>query len=78
MKASEFDKKFDDGEDLSKHLDLESIKVHYPSQRVSIDFPKNILKGVDYQAKKIGVTRTSMIKMWVAQHISESQPGLQK
>lgn len=71
LTAEEFDAAFDEafetGEDMTPYLDLKSIKVCHPMQRISIDFPKNVLKGIDAEAAKIGVTRTSLIKMWVAQ-----------
>lgn len=69
IKASEFDAKFDEGE-VTEYLDLKSIKVRYPVQRISIDFPKNILEELDIAASKIGVTRTSLIKIWVAEQLS--------
>ena len=72
IKASEFDEAFDRG-DVSKHLNLKSAKARFPVQRISIDFPKNILKGIDIEAAKIGVTRTSLIKMWVAEHLANQK-----
>lgn len=69
IKAKEFDDVFEQG-DVMEHLDLSSIKVRHPMQRLSIDFPKNILDGIDQEAAKIGVTRTSLIKMWVAQRLN--------
>lgn len=69
IKAKEFDSAFEQA-DVMEHLDLGSIKVRYPMQRLSIDFPKNILDGIDQEAAKIGVTRTSLIKMWVAQRLN--------
>ena len=64
----EFDDAFEKG-DVTQHLDLKSAKARYPTHRISIDFPKNILEEVDKEAAKIGVTRTSLIKMWVAEHL---------
>ncbi len=64
-----FDAAFEAGEDMTEYLDLKSAKVRYPVQRISIDFPKNILEGVGVEAAKIGVTRTSLIKMWVSQQL---------
>ena len=70
IKASDFDDAFEQG-DVTAHLDLKSVKTSYPMQRISIDFPKNILENLDVEAAKIGVTRTSLIKMWVAEHLSK-------
>ena len=55
--------------EVTQHLNLKSVKTHFPTQRISIDFPKNILQEIDIEAAKIGVTRTSLIKMWVAEHL---------
>ncbi len=69
IKASDFDALFEKGE-VTKHLDKRSAKVRFPAQRISIDFPKNIIEELDIEAAKIGVTRTSLIKMWVAEHLT--------
>lgn len=68
IKSKDFDDAFEHG-DVSEHLNLKSAKARYPVQRISIDFPKNILEELDLEAAKIGVTRTSLIKIWVAQHL---------
>lgn len=68
IKAADFDHAFEQG-DVKKYLDLTSVKVHYPTQRITIDFPKIILEELDIEAAKIGVTRTSLIKIWVADHL---------
>jgi len=70
IKAADFDVKFEK-EDMIEYLDLKSIKANYPTQRITIDFPKNILEEVDIEAAKMGVTRTSLIKMWVAEHLQK-------
>ncbi len=44
MKAKEFDKKFDDGDNILKHLDLTKAKRPGQDQkRVNVDFPIWIL-----------------------------------
>lgn len=73
LSASDFDDAFDQGGDMSEHLDIKSAKARYPTQRISIDFPKNILEDVDIEAAKIGVTRTSLIKIWVSEHLNKKR-----
>lgn len=68
VKASDFDNEFEHG-DVGKHLDLTSVKARYPTQRITIDFPTIILEKLDVEAAKVGVTRTSLIKIWVAEHL---------
>ena len=72
IKAVEFDTAFEKG-DVIEHLNLKTAKSRYPTQRISIDFPKNILQEVDIEAAKIGVTRTSLIKIWVAEQLAKQQ-----
>ena len=67
--AKEFDAMFDKGEDLSEFMDITTVKAHYPVQRVSIDFTKNMLDSVDHEAARIGVTRTALIKVWLSERI---------
>ncbi len=70
IKAKNFDNSFETG-DVTAHLDLKSAKVRYPIHRISIDFTKNILDEVDEEAEKIGVTRTALIKIWIAERLSQ-------
>ncbi len=72
IKAKELDKLFEEG-DVTEYLDLKSAKSHYPMHRVSIDFTQDMLEKVDHEAARIGVTRTSLIKVWVAERLSQQQ-----
>ena len=69
--AQEFDKKFDAGEDLTEFLETKSVKVNRRIQRVNIDFPVAFLKELDEKAEKIGVARTALIKMWLADYLKQ-------
>ena len=69
MKAKEFDKKFESGEDITKYLDLS--KARRPEQeqkRVNVDFPVWMIHSLDKEAKRLGVPRQSLIKVLVAEH----------
>ena len=73
MKARELDKKFDDGEDISKHLDIS--KAHRPEQdekRVNVDFPLWMIHLLDKEAKRLGVPRQAVIKMWLAERLEKA------
>lgn len=70
MRAADFDKKFDKGEDVTAHLDLS--KVRRPGQeqrRVNVDFPVWMIESLDKEAKRLGVTRQSIIKVWLAERL---------
>ena len=73
MKAKELDKKFDEGEDISEHLD--SSKARRPQQdqkRVNVDFPLWMIQQLDKEAKRLGVPRQSIIKVWVAERLQKA------
>jgi hypothetical protein len=72
MKAHEFDKKFDENKDISKYLDRS--KVRRPGQeqrRVNVDFPLWMIDSLDKEAKRLGVPRQSIIKVWVAERLEK-------
>jgi hypothetical protein len=65
--AAEFDKKFDDGEDISAYLDMSSARrPGLEARRVNVDFPNWMVESLDREARKRGVTRQSLIKLWLA------------
>ena len=73
LKASEFDQAFEKGE-VTEHLDLKTVKVRDAVQRINVDIPKEILEKVDQEATRIGVPRTSLLKLWIAERI-DRLPG---
>ena len=73
MKAKELDKKFDDGEDISKYYDI--TKARRPGQdqkRVNVDFPVWMIHLLDKEARRLGVPRQSIIKVWVAERLQKA------
>jgi len=70
MKATEFDAKFDDGEDISAAIDWSTARrPNDQIKRVNVDFPAWVVAGLDRQARHLGVTRQSLIKMWIADRL---------
>ena len=72
MKAKDFDKKFDEGKSVVKHLDLS--KARRPEQeqkRVNVDFPLWMIHSLDKEARRLGVPRQSIIKMWLAERLQQ-------
>ncbi len=71
MKASAFDKKFDAGEDVTNMLDLlRGRRPGLQAKRVNVDFPAWMVQSLDREARKLGVTRQSLIKMWLADKLA--------
>ncbi|MCL2403471.1 MAG: CopG family transcriptional regulator [Coriobacteriia bacterium] len=71
LTAEELDKIFDDGEeDILPYLDLSTTRhPNLESKRVNIDFPVWVVEMLDNEAKRIGVTRQSIIKTWIAERL---------
>lgn len=71
MKATEFDKRFDDGEDLSGQIDWGAARrPNVETRRVNVDFPAWVVSGLDQQAQRLGVTRQALIKLWIAERLA--------
>jgi hypothetical protein len=73
MKAKEIDKKFNEGKDISKYLDVS--KARRPEQeqkRVNVDFPLWMIQMLDKEARRLGVPRQSIIKVWVAERLDKA------
>ena len=72
MKAKEFDKKFESGEDITRYLDLSRARRPEQEQkRVNVDFPVWMIHSLDKEAKRLGVPRQSLIKVVVSEHIQK-------
>ncbi len=71
MKAKEFDEKFDAGDaSIMDALDLSKAKRSMQKQRrVNVDFPNWMVESLDKEASRVGVTRQSIIKVWLAERL---------
>lgn len=70
MKASELDEKFDKGEDITAELDVAAARRPLrQARRVNVDFPAWMVESLDREAGRLGVTRQSIIKVWIAERL---------
>ena len=77
MKAKKFEQQFDDGVDLMTSLDLSKGKrVLQEQKRVNVDFPTWMIDSLDREASKLGVTRQSVIKIWLAERLESTASKL--
>jgi hypothetical protein len=73
MKASELDQRFDDGEDITSELDLGKVRrPNREQRRVNVDFPVWMIDSLDREARRLGVTRQSIIKVWIAERLEKA------
>ena len=72
MKANEFEKKFDEKKDITEHLDLSKLRRPKQEQkRVNVDFPLWMINLLDKEAKRLGVPRQSIIKVWISERLEK-------
>jgi hypothetical protein len=72
-KSSEFDKKFTDGEDITASLDPDRARRPELEQtRVNVDFPVWMIHSLHREAKRLGVPRQSVIKIWIAERLEKA------
>jgi alpha/beta superfamily hydrolase len=70
MKANEFDRKFDDNEDVSGLVDWsQARRPNVALKRVNVDFPAWVVAELDRHAQRLGVTRQALIKFWIAERL---------
>ena len=74
ISAAEFDRLFDEGGDISPYVDWsKGRRIHPLIRRVNVDFPYWMVHALDDEAKRLGVTRQSVIKTWIAEKVEERQ-----
>ena len=73
MKANELDERFDKGQDITNQLELAAARQPNREQRrVNVDFPAWMVESLDREAKRLGVTRQSIIKVWIAERLERA------
>lgn len=70
MNSSEFDQRFEESESVLEALDLEAARrPRLQARRVNVDFPLWMVEQLDREASRLGVTRQSIIKLWLAERL---------
>lgn len=70
MKAEAFDRKFESGKDLIANLDLDqATRPRLETKRANVDFPGWMVDKLDKEAKRLGVTRQSVIKVRLSERL---------
>ena len=77
MQAKKFEQQFDEDVDITASLDLSKARRMMQAQkRVSVDFPTRMIESLDREASKLGVTRQSVIKAWLAERLETTASKL--
>jgi hypothetical protein len=74
--AEDLDRRFDDGEDITEFLNLDqAFRPNLEQRRVNLDLPNWMIASLDQEAKRVGVTRQSIMKVWMSERIKAEQVG---
>jgi macrodomain Ter protein organizer (MatP/YcbG family) len=72
--SEEFDKKFDDGEDVLQYLDKSSVKVyHGKTKKINVDCPHWMVEALDLEADRLGITRQALIKIMLDEELKRRE-----
>ena len=73
MNARDFDQKFDAGADVSSDVDWEQARrPNLEPRRINIDFPAWVVEALDREARRLGVTRQALVKLWIAERLEKA------
>ncbi len=74
MKTEEFDKAFDEGSDITPYVELNKARrIKQQHKRVNIDFPVWMIESLDKGATRLGVSRQSVIKVWLGERLQQQK-----
>jgi hypothetical protein len=73
MKAEELDRIFDEGkEDVTQYFDwTQARRPGLEQKRVNVDFPNWVVQKLNDESRRLGITRQSLIKYWIAERLDE-------
>jgi hypothetical protein len=73
VKARDFDEKFDAGADVSSDVDWKRARrPNLELKRVNVDFPAWVVEALDREARRLGVTRQALVKLWIAERLEKA------
>ena len=76
----EFDRRFDDGEDIHELVDMSKAKIirHGKKVRITLDVAEKLIKDIDHIRESIGVDRGALIKVWLHERVQHEKGGVAK
>jgi hypothetical protein len=75
--AAEFDRRFDEGEDIHDMVDITKAKITRPGKkvRITLDIPETLVRDIDEVRERIGVDRGALIKVWLHERVIQEKSG---
>jgi hypothetical protein len=78
--TEEFDRRFDDGEDIHDLIDITKAKIirHGRKVRITLDIAEELVREIDRIRHSIGVDRAALIKIWLHERVKQEKAGISK
>jgi hypothetical protein len=76
--AEEFDRRFDEGEDIHDLIDMTKAKIirHGKKVRITLDIAEELVQEIDQIRQSIGVDRAALIKIWLHERVQREKAGI--
>ena len=78
--TEEFDRRFDEGEDIHDLIDLTKAKIvrHGKKVRITLDVAEELVQEIDQIRQSIGADRAALIKIWLHERVQQEKAGIAK
>ena len=73
--TEEFDRRFDDGEDVHDLIEMRNAKIirHGKKVRITLDIAEALVQDIDQIRESVGVDRAALIKIWLHERIQKEK-----
>ena len=78
--TEEFDRRFDEGEDIHDLVDMTKAKIirHGKKVRITLDIAEELVQEIDQIRQSIGVDRAALIKIWLHERVQQEKTGISR
>lgn len=72
---AEFDRRFDNGEDIHNLIDMSKATIvrHGRKVRITLDMAESLVNEIDRIRRNIGVDRGALIKIWLYEKVKQEK-----
>ena len=73
--TEEFDRRFDEGEDIHDLIDMSKARIirHGKKVRITLDMAEELVNEIDRIRESIGVDRGALIKIWLHERVKQEK-----
>ena len=78
--TEEFDRRFDEGEDVHDLIDITKATIirHGKKVRITLDIAEELVQEIDEIRQSIGVDRAALIKIWLHERVQREKASISR